>query len=143
DVRYGLELEDFSEIVKASGFQVFAKTVAGGGTVRGLTLPGGSGMSRKETDDLTQWANTLGAKGLAWIKWTAGGAESPIVKFFQPPEIQALREKTQAKEGDISFFVADSPAVAFKVLGLLRKRMAEKQKLIPEGKWNFLWIETF
>ena len=85
----------------------------------------------------------MGAKGLAWIKWTANGPESPIAKFFKPEELNAIRTKAQAKEGDISFFVADAPAVAFKILGLLRKRMAEKQKLIPEGKWNFLWVVKF
>jgi len=143
DLRYGMELTDVSEIVKASGFQVFAKTVASGGTVRGITVPGGASFSRKDTDDLTQWANTLGAKGLAWIKWTAAGAESPIVKFFQAPELTALREKIQAKEGDISFFVADKAATVFKVLGLLRRRMAEKQKLIPANQWKFLWVESF
>ncbi len=143
DTRYGMELTDFSDIVKTSGFQVFAKTVEGGGTVRGITVPKGATFSRKETDDLTQWANTLGAKGLAWMKWTGAAPESPIVKFFKPEELAAIREKAKAQEGDISFFVADKPAVAYKVLGLLRKRLAESQKLIPVGKWNFLWIETF
>jgi aspartyl-tRNA synthetase len=143
DTRYGLELTDFSDIVKSSGFQVFAKTVAAGDTVRGITLPGGATFSRKDTDDLTQWANTMGAKGLAWIKWTANGAESPIVKFFQKPELDAIRAKAGASEGAISFFVADKVTVAYKVLGLLRKRLADSRKLIPAGKWNFLWIEHF
>ena len=143
DTRYGMELKDLSETVKANGFQVFAKAVAAGGGVRAISVPGGAAFSRKDTDDLTQWANTMGAKGLAWIKWTASGPESPIVKFFQAGELQAIREKAQAKEGDITFFVADSAVVALKVLGLLRKRMAEQQKLIPDGKWNFLWIEKF
>jgi aspartyl-tRNA synthetase len=143
DTRYDLELKDFSDIVQTSGFQVFAKTVEGGGTVRGITVPKGATFSRKETDDLTQWANTLGAKGLAWMKWTGAAPESPIVKFFKPEELSAIRERAKAQEGDISFFVADKPSVAYKVLGLLRKRMAESQKLIPAGKWNFLWIESF
>lgn len=143
DVRYGLELQDVSEIVKASGFQVFAKTVASGGMVRGITVPGGASFSRKDTDDLTQWANTLGAKGLAWIKWATQGPESPIVKFFQPAELEALKKTMQGGEGSISFFVADQPSVVFKVLGLLRKRLAESQKLIPQGQWKFLWIERF
>jgi len=143
DTRYGMELSDVSEIVKSSGFKVFAGAVQSGGTVRAISVPGGAAFSRKETDDLTQWANTLGAKGLAWIKWTASGAESPIVKFFKPGELMAIRAKAQAKEGDITFFVADTPAVAFKILGLLRRRMAEKQKLIPDGKWNFQWVVKF
>ncbi len=143
DTRYGVELFDVSEAVKASTFQVFAKTVTSGGTVRGITVPGGAAFSRKDTDDQTQWANTMGAKGLAWIKWTASGAESPIVKFFQQAELEAIRQKAEAKEGDISFFVADTSTVAFRILGMLRKRMAEKQKLIPLGKWNFLWVEKF
>jgi len=143
DTRYGMELQDFSEVVKNSGFQVFAKTVAGGGTVRGISVPKGAAFSRKETDDLTQWANTMGARGLAWIKWTAAAPESPIVKFFKPEELTAIREKAKAQEGDITFFVADSAGVAFKVLGLLRRRLAESQKLIPAGQWKFLWVEKF
>lgn len=143
DTRYGLELQDVSDIVKSSGFKVFASTVASGGSVRGITVPGGATFSRKETDDLTQWANMLGAKGLAWIKWKAEGPESPIAKFFQPAEIEALKTRMQVVEGSISFFVADQPSVVFKVLGMLRKRLAESQKLIPAGKWNFLWIESF
>jgi len=143
DTRYGMELSDLSEIAKTSGFKVFAGAVASGGTVRAISVPGGATFSRKDTDDLTQWANTMGAKGLAWIKWTANGAESPIAKFFKPAELNAIREKAQGKEGDITFFVADVPVVAFKVLGLLRRRMAEQQKLIPEGQWKFLWVVKF
>ncbi len=143
DVRYGMELTDFSEVAKSCGFQVFAKTIEGGGTVRGITVPKGATFSRKETDDHTQWANTVGAKGLAWMKWTGPTAESPIAKFFKPEELTAIREKAKAQEGDITFFVADKPSVVFKVLGLLRKRLAESQKLIPQGQWKFLWVEKF
>jgi len=143
DTRYGLELMDFSDAVGSSGFQVFSKAVAQGGTVRGLSVPQGAAFSRKEIDDLTQWSNTLGARGLAWIKWTSQGAESPIVKFFQSGELASIRRAAQAGEGDITFFVADLPAVVFKVLGLLRRRMAERQKLIPAGQWKFLWVEKF
>ncbi len=143
DVRYGMELVDLSEVVKGCGFKVFAGAVAGGGTVRAISVPGGAAFSRKDTDDLTQWANTMGAKGLAWIKWTAAGPESPIAKFFKPEELAAIRANTKAGEGDISFFVADTLAVAYKILGMLRRRMAEKQKLIPEGQWKFLWVEKF
>ncbi len=143
DTRYGMELVELSEIVKGCGFKVFAGAVAEGGTVRAISVPDGAAFSRKDTDDLTQWANTMGAKGLAWIKWTSSGPESPIVKFFKPEELQAIRQKAGGKEGDISFFVADTAAVAFKILGMLRRRMAEKQKLIPEGQWKFLWVEKF
>lgn len=143
DRRYGMELVDFSSIVKSSGFQVFAKTIESGGTVRGICVPKGAVFSRKDTDDLTQWSNTMGAKGLAWIKWTAQGAESPIVKFFQPGELQAIREKAQANEGDIVFFVADQPSIVFKVLGHLRRRMAERQQLIPAKTFDFVWVEKF
>ena len=143
DTRYGMELQDFSDLVKGGGFQVFAQAIASGGTARGISVPKGAALSRKEIDDLTQWANTLGAKGLAWIKWSAGGPESPIVKFFESQQLAAIRQKAKAQEGDITFFVADAPAVAFKVLGLLRRRMAESQKLIPGGQWKFLWVEKF
>lgn len=147
DTRYGLELTDFSDLAKSCGFQVFSKVVTGGGVVKGITVPGGAEFSRKITDDLTQWANTVGAKGLAWMKWKPGASgfecESPISKFFKPEEIQAFAQRAGSAAGAITFFVADAQPVAFKVLGLLRKRMAEQQKLIPEGKWNFLWVENF
>jgi len=143
DTRYGMELVDLSEIAKGCGFKVFSSAVANGGTVRAISVPGGAAFSRKDTDDLTQWANTMGAKGLAWIKWTASGPDSPIAKFFKPEELQAIRKEAGGQEGDISFFVADSRAVAFRILGMLRRRMAEKQKLIPEGQWKFLWVEKF
>src|SRR5258706_9219569 len=86
DARYGMELVDLSDIAKGCGFKVFAGAVAGGGTVRAISVPGGAAFSRKDTDDLTQWANTMGAKGLAWINWAAAGPESPIAKFFKPEE---------------------------------------------------------
>ncbi|OGR92271.1 MAG: aspartate--tRNA ligase [Elusimicrobia bacterium RIFCSPLOWO2_01_FULL_59_12] len=143
DTRYGMELVDFSAIAKTCGFQVFAKAVEAGGTVRGIRVEKGAAFSRKELDELTQWVNTLGAKGLAWMKWTAGGADSPIAKFFKPAELEAIRSAAQAKEGDLTLFVADEAALAFKVLGLLRRRLAESLKRIPAGKWNFLWVENF
>ncbi len=147
DTRYGMELTDFSDLAQSCGFQVFSKAVAGSGVVQGITVPGGAEFSRKVTDDLTQWANTLGAKGLAWMKWKPGASglecESPISKFFKPEELQAFGQRAGSLAGAVTFFVADELSVAHKVLGLLRKRMADQQKLIPEGKWNFLWVENF
>ena len=82
DVRFGLTFFDATDIVKNSTFQVFSKAVAGGGVVKGIKAPNCSSFSRKQLDDLTEFVKIYGAKGLAWIKITADGWESPIAKFF-------------------------------------------------------------
>jgi len=143
DTRFGLELKDISDIARASDFKVFLQAVELGGQVRGLAAPNMAWLSRKEVDDLTNEAKVFGAKGLAWIKVTDAGFESPIAKFFKDGQVKAIAERLQAKPGDLMMFIADSPKVVAETLGYLRLLMAKRLNLIDESKLNFLWVTDF
>jgi aspartyl-tRNA synthetase len=143
DTRFGLELKDISDIARASDFKVFLQAVELGGQVKGLAAPNMAGLSRKEVDDLTNEAKVFGAKGLAWIKVTEAGFESPIAKFFKDGQVKAIAERLAAKPGDLMMFIADSPKVVAETLGYLRLLMAKRLNLIDESKLNFLWVMDF
>ncbi|HET6364374.1 MAG TPA: aspartate--tRNA ligase [Nitrospirota bacterium] len=143
DTRFGLELKDVSDIAKTSDFKVFLQAVEQGGLVKGFAAPSLSGLSRKEVDDLTNEAKVFGAKGLAWIKVTNTGFESPIAKFFKDGQIKAIAERLEAKPGDLMMFIADSRKIVAETLGYLRLLMGKRLNLIDEGKFNFLWITDF
>ena len=143
DTRFGLELRDVSDIAKASDFKVFLQAVELGGKVKGFAAPGMAGLSRKEVDDLTSEAKVFGAKGLAWIKVTDSGFESPIAKFFRDGQVAAIAARLDAKPGDLMLFIADSPKVVAETLGYLRLLMGKKLKLIDENRLNFLWVTDF
>jgi aspartyl-tRNA synthetase len=143
DTRFGLELKDISDIAKGSDFKVFAQAVELGGQVKGLAAPRMAGISRREVDDLTNEAKVFGAKGLAWIKVTDGGFESPIAKFFKEGQIAAIAERLGARPGDLMLFIADNARVTAETLGYLRLLIGRRQGLIDEKKLNFLWITDF
>jgi len=143
DTRFGLELKDISDIAGASDFKVFLQAVELGGKVKGFAAPGMAGLSRREIDDLTNEAKVFGAKGLAWIKVTDAGYESPIAKFFKDGQVKSIAERLSAKPGDLMMFIADSPRIVADTLGYLRLLMGKRLKLIDEGKLNFLWVTDF
>ncbi len=143
DLRYGLELIDVSDIAKEVEFKVFRGAVEGGGLVKGINIKGGAKFSRKEIDELTKDAINFGAKGMAWIKLEKGKATSPILKFFTEEQKQKLFERMGAEDGDLLIFIADDYETTHRVLGFLRKIIAEKMDLIPEGEWKFTWVVDF
>jgi aspartyl-tRNA synthetase len=143
DTRFGLELKDVSDIAKASDFKVFIQAVELGGQVKGFAAPGMSGLSRKEVDDLTNEAKVFGAKGLAWIKVTESGFDSPIAKFFKDGQVKEMASRIGAKPGDLMMFIADSPRIVAETLGYLRLLMGKRLNLIDEKKLNFLWVTDF
>ncbi|MBI5882538.1 MAG: aspartate--tRNA ligase [Elusimicrobia bacterium] len=100
-------------------------------------------FSRAEVDRLGESAKALGAKGLAWIEWKAGGPTSPIVKFLKPEELSALAALFGTKEGDFLFFCAGPASLAAPVLGGLRKELIAKVKPEPKTPWSFLWVVRF
>ncbi len=143
DTRFGLELKDISDIAGASDFKVFLQAIETGGRVKGFSAPGLAALSRKELDDLTNEAKVFGAKGLAWIKVTDAGFESPIAKFFKDGQIKTIAERLGAKSGDLMLFVADSFKVVSETLGYLRLLIGKRLNLIDENKFNFLWVTDF
>ncbi|MFQ5353514.1 MAG: aspartate--tRNA ligase [Thermodesulfobacteriota bacterium] len=143
DTRFGMELVDVGPLVADSGFKVFAAVVSGGGVVKAVRVVGGASLSRKDIDELTEVAATYGAKGLAWVKFTADGWQSPIAKFLSEDERSAIAGATGAGEGDLLLFVADKFNVACTALGRLRLFLGKKLGLIPEGLYNFVWVTEF
>ncbi len=143
DTRFGLELCDVSDLVKDSEFTVFRGAVEAGGSVRGITVPDGAKMTRKEIDSLTDYVKTYGAKGLAWYKNTAGAPTSSFAKFLTPDETKAILGRMQVGEGDLALLVAAKNKVVFDSLGALRCEVARRLGLIDKTKFNFLWVTEF
>ena len=143
DTRFGLELREVTDIVKDSGFKVFASVAQKGGMVKALNAKGCMDMSRKEIDDLTAFTAIYKAKGLAWIKVRQDGWQSPIAKFFTDAEKAQLTERIDMAPGDLVFFVADDARVTNDALGNLRNHLGQKLGLIDAQSFNFVWITHF
>ncbi|GAF65887.1 aspartyl-tRNA synthetase [Bacillus sp. TS-2] len=144
DTRFGMELIDLEEVVKDTDFKVFKTALTTGGTVKGLNLVGGAEqLSRKEIDSLTDFVKQYGAKGLAWLKVEDEGLKGPIAKFFTEEQSLSLKEKMEAKSGDLLFFGADKKEVVWDSLGALRLKFGKQFELIDETKFNFLWVVDF
>ena len=148
DVRFALELVDFSETFRKSSFKVFASTVADGGVVKALNAKGLADLTQGETKSLEEIAKSLGAKGLAFIKIEGGEWKSPIVKFFSDAEKAELTTRLGLADGDIVFFAAAPWEKACAILGRLRLEAAAL--LVKRGKltlrpddWRFLWVVDF
>ena len=144
DRRFGMELVDLGEIFRESSFKVFRSALDAGGVVKAINAKGFAGITIGQADELTEIAKLHRAKGLAFIKIENGEWKSPIVKFFSDVEKKALASKLNIEEGDCVFFAADKWAIACEVLGRLRSRIAELQKLVPATEiWDFLWVTDF
>ncbi len=144
DTRFGLELEDITEIFVNSEFQVFSGAIKKGGIIKALMLKGKAGeLSRKEIDDLGETAKSLGAKGLAWIRVAGAEWQSPIIKFFSDQEKADLNQKLGMEDGDIVFFGADMPHIVNMVLSHLRLLLGERLGMINHNRFDFLWVEDF
>ena len=148
DIRFDMKLKDLSYLFKDTSFKVFRNTLESGGIIKGLKAP--ANFSRKELDDLTKFAQELGAKGLAWIKYdkNANSFEkkwsSPIVKFFEKSVLEKLEEIfNPLEEFATFFFVADKEDIVNFILSELRNHLAKKSGLIPENKFSFVWIIDF
>ena len=143
DTRFGMELSDISEIVGDCGFRVFADVVKNGGTVTAICMKGGAAYSRKQIDELTEFAKNLGAGGLAYILKTPDGDKSPILKFIGDAVKDRICEQLGAKSGDAVFIISDKKTRAESILGQIRLKLGKEHGLIDDKLWNFLWIVDF
>ena len=144
DTRFGMELVDVSNVVKDSGFGVFAGAVADGGSVRGLNVKGQGGMARKKLDALTDFVKDYGAKGLAYIQMKEDGSvKSSFSKFMTQEETNALIEAMGGETGDLLLFVSGPNKVVYASLGALRVHLGDQLGLIDKKKFNFLWVTEF
>ena len=148
DLRNPLELVELSDIFKDAEFKVFSGPARDPACrVAALKIPGGGAMTRRELDELTQFVQAMGAKGMAWIKAAEpargrDGMQSPVLKFLADGEIAALLEKTGPADGDLLLFGAGEAAVVNRTLSALRDRLGRERGLIGGG-WAPVWITYF
>ena len=143
DLRFGMELTDLSAELADSDFGVFKNPLTSGGVVKAICVPGAGTLSRSQIDSFTEIAKSEGAGGLAYIMYENSEAKSPIAKFLKPEELQAIQQKTNAKDGDAVFFGADSRAVVNKVLGRLRSEFGSHFNLKDPSVIALCWIVDF
>ena len=133
DLRYDLEITDVSDALRETGATVLRSALHSGGVVRCLAVPGGKDMSRRELDELALLATGAGAKGLAWMP-------GPLDRHLGEGEMSAIRSAVGAGADDLVLIVADRRRKAETVMGLLRREIARRRKLVRHGEWNFLWV---
>jgi aspartyl-tRNA synthetase len=143
DLRFGMELVDVSDVFAKSEFKVFQSALESGGVVKCILASGCADYSRKEVDALTDSAKSLGAKGLATLAVTGEGLKGTAAKFVKPEEAEAVKSKTNAKDGDLILFAADQRAVVNKVLGGLRLIFRDKLNLADPNIMAFAWVVDF
>ncbi len=144
DLRNPIEMIDVSDVFANSGFNAFASTVKSGGVVRAMKVSGiGGSQPRKFYDDMIAFAQSVGAKGMAYIIWANGEEKSPIVKFMKREELDLLKSRAGIKDGDVLFFLADKEAKAVNIGGQVRTELANKLNLIDKDVFKFCWIVDF
>lgn len=143
DLRFGLEIENISEIVRDCDFKVFSETVRSGKMVGGICAPGCGKYSRKQTDDLIAWAKEQGAQGLVPIKIKGDDWDSSLNKFFAKELRQKIANAFNAKDGDLLLLVADKSETALTILGNLRLKIARDENLVNTDDFNLSWIVDF
>ena len=144
DTRFGMELQDVSEVVANCGFGVFTSALAAGGSVRGINAKGQAEMPRKKIDALVDFAKGYGAKGLAYLCVMPDGSyKSSFAKFMTEEELKSLVDAMQGEPGDLLLFAADKNTVVWNVLGGLRLELGRQLGLIDDNKFNFLWVTEF
>ena len=143
DLRFDMEIFDLSEAMRGSDFKVFESVLAAGGKIKGINVKGNAAIPRRELDGLVNYVGQYGAKGLAWIGYTAEGLKSQISKFFSEEQLEKIRLTAQAEEGDLVLIIADKPAVAVNAMGQLRLEMARRMNLIDPDKLAFAWVLDF
>ena len=143
DTRFDMKIKDLSDIVENCGFGVFADTVKNGGTVRAINAKNAASVyTRKEIDKLTEEAKGIGAKGLAFVRWSEDVPTCSFAKFMTEDEMTAIYERLDVQKGDVVLIVADRKNTALSVLGALRLTVAKRLGIIP-NQYNFLWITEF
>jgi aspartyl-tRNA synthetase len=138
DTRFGMELSNVKLWAETLEFPVMRQAAS----VRAIVVPGGGSFSRKRIDELTEYAKSFGAPGLIWVK-LGPDAGSSIKKYLTPAATEQLRHTTQASEADLILIVAGDEAVVFDSLANLRLRIAREEKMIPQNRWDFLWVVDF
>ena len=144
DTRFGMELQDVSEVVRDCGFGVFTTALEAGGSVRGINVKGQAEMPRKKIDALTEFAKGYGAKGLAYLSVMPDGSyKSSFAKFMTQEQLETLVKAMKGEAGDLLLFAADRLKTVWAVLGALRIEVAKQLELIDDSRFDFLWVTEF
>lgn len=144
DTRFGMELNDVTDVVRDCEFAVFKNAIAEGGSVRSINAKGQGTMPRKKIDALVAFVKDYGAKGLAYIAIQPDGSiKSSFAKFMKDEEMQALIAAMQGEPGDLLLFAADKNKIVYASLGALRLELADKMGLLDKNQYNFLWVTEF
>lgn len=139
-----MEIQDISSVASGSEFSVFNTALESGGTIRAINIIAGENhFTRKKITELENIAKLYGAKGLAWIKNTAEGIQSPIAKFFSQEQLHEILSVMRAKQGDVVVIVADKEKIALNSLGHVRLEAAKQMGLIDENQFKFLFVTEF
>ena len=139
DTRYGLELFDASEVFRGVDFGITRAALEQGGRVRGLRVPGGAALSRKQVDEIEAEAKKAGAMGLLRLKFVNGQLEGPVAKYLSATSATRL----ELKEGDLALFVAGPDRVSNPALDRVRQEVARRSNLASERDASFLWVTDF
>ena len=144
DIRFGMELNDVTDVVRDCEFVVFKNAIENGGTVRGINAKGQGNMPRKKIDKLVAFAKDYGAKGLAYIAIQEDGTvKSSFAKFMTDEQVKALIDAMGGENGDLLLFAADKNKVVWAVLGALRLELAAQMDLLDKNEYKFLWVTEF
>ena len=138
DLRFDLPLHDVTDIAHTTDFGVFKNAKL----VKCVVVPGGSKLTRAQTDAWAEWSKGYGGKGVAVTKITASGFDTGVAKFLAPVHAKLI-ERTGARDGDLLAFVADAPKVVHKVLGELRLKLARDMQLKPKTDFAWVWVTDF
>ena len=143
DIRFGMEIQNISDMVANCGFGVFTSAIEAGGSVRAIVAKNAASVyTRKEIDKLTEYVRGIGAKGLAFVRWVDDAPSCSFAKFMAEGELEAILERLGAEKGDVVLIVADKDSVTLPVLGALRGMVAKRLDIIPD-EFRFLWIVDF
>ncbi len=141
DTRFDMLINDITDWADGTDFAVFKNAIAEGGSVKAIVAENSASVySRKKIDKLTEHARGIGAKGLAYIRWADEAPNCSFGKFLKDGELESLLDKLGAKQGDCVFIISDKTSAALSILGALRLIIAKELNIIPQGKWNYLWI---
>ena len=144
DIRFDLPLVEISDLASEGNFGVFQNALAAKGMVKGIRVPGAGGYSRKEIEELTEFARMLGAKGLVTLAISqAQEVKSPLTKFMSTDEVQAIIDRLEGEPGDLLLFVADSSKICNDVLFRLRGKLGERLNLIDPDELALCWVVDF
>lgn len=143
DLRIALEIVDLTGLLGATGFRAFQATVAEGGVIRGLKVPGGADSSRKTVDGWAESARREGAAGVLTLRRRDGAVEFQVKGVLEPAELEAAAEALALEDGDLAVLVAAPEPVVCGALGALRVEIARQRDLVDESRHEFLWVTDF